>query len=136
MVNALDVEPSKLLHKAAERLKEMKLEKPAFVGLVKTGPHAERPPEQDNFWFIRCASILRQAYVRTNVGVNRLRVHYGGLVNRGVRPSHNKKSGGGTIRKAMQTLEKAGLLLKQKQGRALTPKGRKFMDSVAKDAMS
>ena len=134
MVTALDVEPQVLIQRAAEKLKEMKIEKPAFVGFVKTGPAAERPPEQADFWFIRCASILRQAYVRTNVGVSRLRTHYGANERRGVRPSHHRRSGGSIIRKAMQALEKAGLLSKQKIGRTLSPKGRKFMDGVAKEA--
>lgn len=133
MVTALEVEPNKLLEKAAEKLKTMKIEKPSFVGFVKASPSGERPPEQDNFWYIRCASILRQAYVRGNIGVNKLRTHYGGRQNRGVRPSHNKKAGGKTIRKAMQILEKVGFIAKQKKGRMLTPKGRKFLDTLAKE---
>lgn len=133
MVNALDVEPARLLEKAAGRLKEMKLEKPEFAGVAKTGAHAKRPPIQENFWYVRCASILRQAYLRGSVGVSRLRTHYGGREERGVRPARNRRAGGKTIRKAIQILEKAGLLTKQKAGRAISPKGRKFLDNIAKE---
>ena len=132
MVTAFEIEPNRLIEKAAEKLKEMKIQKPEFVGFVKTGPHTERPPEQADFWYVRCASILRQTYFRTNVGVNRLKRHYGGRVNRGVRPEHRKDAGGNTIRKAMQALEKLGLIEKTKKGRILTAKGRKFLDGVAK----
>lgn len=135
MVTAFDVEPNKLIEKAAQKLKEMKLNKPAFVGLVKSGAHASRPPQDEDFWYKRCASILRQAYVNQTVGISRLRRHYGGRKTRGVKPSVHSPAGGSTIRKAMQELEKAGLLSKQKVGRALSPKGRKFLDAVAKESV-
>jgi small subunit ribosomal protein S19e len=134
MVTAYDVEANKLIEKAAHRLREMKLHKPAFVGLVKSGAHASRPPQQADFWYFRCASILRQAYVNEVVGTNRLRRHYGGRKRGSVKPEHHAPAGGSTIRKAMQELEKAGLLAKQKTGRVLTAKGRKFLDAVAKEA--
>jgi small subunit ribosomal protein S19e len=133
MVTANDVEADKLIGKAAEKLKEMDLPKPAFVGLVKTGSHNSRPPQSPDFWYFRCASILRQAYMNVNVGVNRLRRHYGGRKRSGVRPEHHRQSGGSTVRKAMQALEKAGLMMKQKAGRTLTPKGRKLLDAAAKE---
>jgi small subunit ribosomal protein S19e len=135
MVTANDVEPNKLIEKAAQKLKEMKINKPAFVGMVKTGAHASRPPQDEDFWYKRCASILRQAYVNQVVGISRLRRHYGGRKRSGVRPEHHKPAGGSTIRKAMQELEKAGLLSKQKVGRVLSAKGRKFLDAAAKESV-
>ena len=134
MVTALDVDSNKIIEKTAEKLKHMKLEKPAFVGLVKTGPHVQQPPQQDNFWFIRCASVLRHAYVHGKIGTQRLRSHYGGRKSNGVSPEHHKRSGGSTIRKAMQQLEKHGLLEKIKTGgRKITAKGMKLLDGVAKE---
>lgn len=135
MVTVFDVEPNRLISRAAEKLKVMKLPRPAFVGLVKSGAHAVRPPHSGDFWYFRCASILRQAYVGDSVGVNRLRRHYGGRKRRGVKPEAHRPAGGSTIRKAMQELEKAGLLAKQKTGRVLTAKGRKFMDIAAKESV-
>jgi len=134
MVSALDVEPNKLIDKAAQKLKSMKLQKPDFVGLVKTGAHVQRPPEQEDFWFIRCASIMRHAYINNVVGTNRLRRHYGGRKSRGVKPQAHAEAGGSTIRKAMQQLEKAGLMVKEKSGgRKLSPKGMALLDNAAKE---
>jgi len=133
MVTALDVDANKLIEKVASKLKTIGIHKPEFAGLVKTGCHCERPPENPDFWYFRCASVLRQAYVNNVIGTNRLRRHYGGRTSRGVKPQHSKPAGGSHIRKAMQSLEKAGLLTKLKVGRTLSPKGRKLLDSAAKE---
>ncbi|MFH2105872.1 MAG: 30S ribosomal protein S19e [Candidatus Micrarchaeota archaeon] len=134
MVTALDVDPNELISKLAEKLSEIK--KPEFVGLVKTGPHCERPPEQSNFWQIRCASLMRQAYVNTHIGTQRMRRHYGGRKKNGLAPEHHRPTGGSTIRKALQGLETAGYLVKTKRGRELSAKGRKLMDQIAKEIMN
>jgi len=134
MVTAFDVEAGRLIEKAAKEL-EGKVEKPAFVGIVKSGAHAERPPQQEDFWFLRCASILRQAYINDEVGVARLRRHYGGRKRRGVRPARHYPAGGSTIRKALQQLEKSGYLVREKGGRKLSAKGRAFLDKVAKECV-
>jgi len=135
MVTVYDVEANKLIAKTADKLKGMKIAKPAFVGIVKSGAHAVRPPQTPDFWYFRCASILRQAYIGNKVGVQRLRRHYGGRKNRGVKPDAHMPAGGSTIRKAMQELEKAGLLAKEKVGRVLTAKGRKLLDQAAKESV-
>lgn len=137
MASALDVDVNKLNAKVAEKLKGMGVKAPAFVGLVKAGAHNDRPPEQEDFFFLRCASMMRQAYSKNIVGVQRLRSHYGGNKNRGVRPNRHVRAGGSTIRKAFQALEKAGFMEKVekgvKKGRKLTAAGRKLLDSSAKD---
>lgn len=132
MVSALDVDPGKLIRKTAEHLKG-KVPKPEFVGLVKTGCHCTRPPSDSDFWFIRCASILRQAYLVGTIGTNQLRRKYGGRKRRGVRPERHSPTGGSTIRKAIQGLEKAGFLVKEKAGRTLSAKGRSLLDQSAKE---
>lgn len=133
MVTAYDVDPNKLIEKTAEKLKAMKLTKPDYVSVVKSGAHAARPPEQPDFWYIRCASVLRQAYVKNLVGIRGLAEHYGGRKRRGRKPEKHVRAGRATIRKAMQELEKAGLLVKEKAGRAISPKGRALLDTVAKE---
>jgi len=135
MVTVYDVEPNKLIRKTAEKLKAMNIPKPAFVGLVKSGAHVERPPHSEDFWYVRCASVLRQIYVNNTAGVNKLRRHYGGRKRRGMRPQKHAPAGGSTIRKAMQELEKAGLLAKGKAGRTLSAKGRKLLDEAAKESV-
>ncbi len=137
MTSALDVDANKLNAKVAKRLKEAGVLIPGFVGLVKSGAHNERPPEQEEFFHVRCASLMRQVYARGMVGVQRLRTHYGGKKNRGVRPGRFVRSGGSMIRKAFQALEKAGFVEKvekgPKKGRRLTAKGRKLLDNSAKE---
>ncbi len=137
MVSALDVDTNKLLVNVAEKLKKIGIVVPVFVGLVKTGAHAERLPEQDDFFYVRCASIMRQAYIRNIIGVQRLRLHYGGKKNRGVKPNKHVRAGGSIIRKAFQALENAGFIEKiekgKQKGRKLTSKGRKLLDHSAKE---
>lgn len=137
MTSAMDVDANKLHAKVAEKLKGIGIKAPAFVGLVKSGAHNERPPEQEDFFYVRCASLMRQAYARNIIGVRKLTIHYGGKKNRGVRPQRHVRAGGSTIRKAFQALEKAGLMEKvekgQKKGRRLSPAGRKLLDASAKE---
>lgn len=120
----------------AEALKKSKMfEQPTWVPFVKTSPHKERPSSDEDFWFHRAASILRQLYVRGIVGVNRMRTRYGGRKDRGKQPPEFRKSGGKIIRTILQQAESAGLVEKVKgshSGRKLTEKGKTFLESVAK----
>jgi small subunit ribosomal protein S19e len=133
MVRVFDVDANALLAKTAEKLKAMGIGKPEFAGVVKSGAHAERPPESEDFWYVRCASLMRQAYVNSEVGVQRMRRHYGGKKNRGVRPEKHVSAGGSVIRKAFQELERAGLMEKGKEGRKLTAKGKSLLDKSASE---
>ena len=127
------IDPQKLNEKLKEELKKFKeIQPPAWSFFVKSGVHKERPPEQKDFWYIRAASILRRLYLNGPVGVERLRVYYGGRKKHRVSPPHHKKASGSIIRKILQQLEKAGLVEKTKKGRILTPKGRSFIEKVAK----
>lgn len=129
-----DVNPEKLIQTAAKELEKIpELKPPEWVKFVKTGAHKERPPEQENWWYIRCASILRKVYLNPGIGVARLRKEYGGRKNRGHKPEHKYKGSGSIIRKALQALEKAGFLKTEKRkGRFITPKGQSFLDKIAK----
>ena len=136
MVTGYDVPADKLIASIAKELAGMpEIAPPAWMKYAKSGSHRERSPRQADFWATRCASILRAAYVHDVVGVARLRTHYGGRVHRGVRPEHHRDAGGAIIRRALQQLEKAGLLSQSatgKKGRRLTAKGRALVDKVAK----
>ncbi len=133
MVSALDVDANKFIKALSEELKKMDIKKPEFVDYVKVSSHNERPPEQKDFWWIRCAAILRHIYKQGSVGTQRLRAHFGGSVNRGRKPYAFRRAGGSIIRKALQELEKAGLIEKdENRGRKLTPKGMKLLSNVAK----
>jgi small subunit ribosomal protein S19e len=135
LVTVYDVSASSLVGKASGKLKEIpEIKPPAWVAYAKTGPHVERAPQQKDFWYRRCASLMRNLYVRGDSGVNRFKTHYGGRKNKGSRPEHHVDAGGSTIRKALQQLEKAGFVKKGKKGRELTSKGRALLDSAAKEA--
>ena len=136
MVTVYDVTPNKLVNKAAEKLKAMGIPAPSFLGTVKSGPHRSRLPQQKDFWYIRLASILRNAYVHSTVGVGKLRSHYGGRKPRGVKPEEKRKAGGSILRKGLQALERAGLMTKKKKGREISAAGKKLLDSAAKEAAS
>jgi small subunit ribosomal protein S19e len=132
-----DVDAEKLILKAAEELSKMEeLRPPAWSPFVKTGVSRQRPPTQENWWNIRQASILRKLYLgQKGVGVSRMRTIYGSRKNRGHKPEHSFPASGSIIRKSFQQLEKAGFVKTEKgEGRLITPKGQKFLNSVAKQA--
>ena len=122
-----------LNNKLAEALKEIpEFQPPEWSFFVKSSVARERPPFDNDFWYKRAASILRQIYIRKNIGVNRLKVRYGGKKNRGVKPSEFRKGSGKIIRTILQQAEKAGFVEKTEKprGRKLTEKGKKLLESI------
>lgn len=133
MASVFDVPAGKLIEKTAEKLEEIpEIKAPEFLAFVKTGACNIRAPNYANFWFVRCASLLRKAYIQPALGVGRLRNYYGGRKKRGRARERHGKAGGSIIRKALQQLEKAGFIKKGKTGRAITGKGKSFLDGIAK----
>ncbi len=133
MVNVFDVSAGELIEQASKELKNNELVvAPEWTKYVKTGSHKERPPAQEDWYYIRCAAILRKLYKKGPLGVSRLRVLYGGKKNRGHKTEHFRKAGGKIIRNALQQLENSGLVEKaNKKGRKLTSKGVSFLDNIA-----
>ncbi len=135
MISVRDVPADKFIAKLKEELKKIQdIKPPEWAKFVKAGAHKQRPPEQPDFWFIRASAILRRLYIDEHVGVERLKTYFGGRKQYGHAPAHFKKAPGNMIRKTMQQLEKAGLVEKQKKGRALSKQGKKFLDKVAEEA--
>ena len=100
-----DVPTDKLLQKTSEALKKIEvITPPAWAGFVKTGMSKSRPPVQDDWWFLRAASILRKIMHFGPIGVSKLRNQYGGRKNRGVKPDKFYKGSGNIIRKILQQL--------------------------------
>jgi len=130
--SALDVSPDALITRTAAELKKIdSIKTPDWVLGVKTGSHNERPVANEDFWFVRCASLLRTLLVHGNKGVRRLRHKYGGRQRHVVHSPHHKPAGGKIIRVALQQLEKAGLVKKEKAGRVIAPAGVALLDKVA-----
>ena len=136
MTTMYDAEPQELINKAAEELKKIpEIKAPSWAQFVKTGMHKERPPVDEDWWYVRSASVLRNIYRYGPVGVSKLRTKYGGKKNRGVKKEHFYKGSGNILRKALQQLEKAGFVKFAEKGvhkgRIITPKGKSFLDKIA-----
>jgi small subunit ribosomal protein S19e len=138
MANIKLIEAGKYNVILAEALKKAGgFEEPEWVRFVKTGSAKKRPSIEDDFWFKRSASILRQIYINEIVGVGSLRTRYGGRKNRGMEPARFRKSGGKIIRVILQQAENAGMVEKvvgKKAGRKMTDHGKKFLEEVSGEA--
>ncbi len=129
MVSAKEVSAQKLIDNMVPDLKKIPdLKTPEWAYFVKTGAHVERKPEDPDWWYVRCSSILRRLYTHGNLGVGTMRSWYGGAKNRGSKPQRHTKASGHVLRTCLQQLEKAGYVKKEKVGRILTPSGRSFID--------
>lgn len=131
-----DVNQEKLVTALAAELKRQHVVTPPdWAAYVKTGHHREHPPVDDDWWYVRAASILRTIYLRGPIGTQKLRVRYGGRKNRGVAPDKFFPAGGNHIRKILQQLEAAKLVKQEAKGvhkgRIITPLGRKLIHAVA-----
>jgi len=134
MTTVYDVPADEFIRKVAEELKaDENITPPEWSAFAKTGLDREMPPLSEDWWFFRCASLLRRIYIDGPVGVSRLRSFYGGRNNKGVRDARFVKGSGSVIQEAVQQLEKAGYLRKVKEGRAITPQGMSFLDRNAND---
>lgn len=134
MISPREVNAQKFNAVLKEELKKVKeITPPAWSQFVKSGVGRERIPQQDDFWHVRSATILRRLYLDNSVGVERMRSYFGGKKRRGHKPARFRKASGGIIRKILQQLETAGFVEKNanKIGRKLTPAGRKLLDKIS-----
>jgi len=133
MVNVHDVPSVKLLDALAGEVKKLEgIQSPDWAQFAKTGSHAERPPQQPDWWFARVASILRKLYVHGPLGVGDLEREYGGSKAVSYFPKHHRDAGSSSIRKIIKQLEQAGLVSKTPKGRVLTRKGNAMLDKLSK----
>ena len=133
MVNVKFVPADTFIEELSKYLKEnvKEVKPPEWAYYTKTGSHKQRVPDDPDWWYKRCASIMRKLYIHGPVGIERLRTMYGGRKDMGTIREHFRKAGGAIIRHALQQLEAAGLVKKVKNGRTLTSKGVSLMDSIA-----
>ena len=132
--------PQKYNLALAEALKKVpEFEKPEWVEFVKSSSAKERPIGEEDFWYKRAASILRQIYKMEIVGVNRLKTKYGSRKNKGHKPEKFQKAGGKIIRTILQQSDKAGFteiakdikgVKRKRPGRQLTKKGKEFLEKI------
>ncbi|MCD6324777.1 30S ribosomal protein S19e [Candidatus Bathyarchaeota archaeon] len=134
MPTPYDVPASLLIERLAQYLKNNvdPIRPPEWAPFVKTGVHKERPPDNPDWWYIRCASLLRKIYIKGPIGIQRLRSEYGGRKDMGVKPEHTRKGSGAIIRNALKQLEDADLVeTVDGKGRRITSKGRKLLDLLS-----
>ena len=134
-----DVPADLLIGELSARLAEMEaISPPEWSSIVKTGTHRERPPSQDNWWFIRSAAILRKVGKLGPIGANHMAQHFGGPKDRGVKPNRAVAGSRNISRTIMQQLFNAGLIESKmnaagnvNHGKVLTAAGQSLLDSVA-----
>ncbi|WP_299237288.1 30S ribosomal protein S19e [Natronomonas sp.] len=137
MTTLYDVPAEDLIEAVAEEIDD-DLEEPEWLAFAKTGTGRELPPEQEDFWSRRAASLLRKVAVDGPVGVERLRSAYGDATNGStryrVRPNHKRDASGNVIRTALQQLEEAGYVeTSEKRGRSVSGAGRALLDETASE---
>ncbi len=133
MPTAYDVPQDILINRLAEHLRKVpQISSPAWTPFVKTGSHAERPPQDKDWWYTRCASLFRKIYLRGPIGLSELEAAYGGRTSVGYAKAHHRDAGGVAIRRPIQQLEAAGLVTKKaNSGRIVTSKGTSVIDKMS-----
>lgn len=132
MTTLYDVPADALIKNVAQKLKDENIvELPEWSAKVKTGVHKELSPVDPDWFYARCASVVRRIYIDGPVGISRLRSFYGGNKRRGSATAIHAKGSGSVISEAVQQLEKAGLVRTLKQGRIVSPAGRSLLDNIA-----
>ncbi len=133
MATVYEVSAEKLIDEIKSELKEREeVNPPEWAEFVKTSPANELPPEQDDWWYIRAAALLRRVYIEGPIGVERLRRRYSKRDRKGNTPPKREKGSGKIIRTSLQQLEQAGLIDKKEgEGRKISAEGKSFLERVA-----
>jgi len=141
MATLYDAPAEELIEAVAEDLAERDVvAEPEWAQFAKTGVNRELPPEQEDFWARRAASVLRKVAMDGPVGVERLSTEYGGTTGGSTRyrVAPDRKSDGSKkiIRTVLQQLEEEDLVEQQGgAGRIVSPDGRSLLDSTAGDVI-
>lgn len=136
MAKVYDVPSDVLISRLAEILKSEDIQTPSWIPFVKTGAHADKPPQNRDWWHTRCASILRKIYLYGPIGIKELRRDYGGGKPSGYGAAHHKSAGGAIIRNAIHEMEKLGYIEKiEKKGRIISKTGMKKLDRLATEIL-
>ena len=141
MVTLYDAPAEALIEALAADLED-RIEEPEWATFAKAGANREFPPEQDDFWYVRAASVLRRVAIDGPVGVDRLSTHYGGPKGGSnryrVAPKHRSDGSKKIVRTILQQLEEADLVERppNDEGRVVSAEGRSLLDSTAGEVIS
>lgn len=135
-LNSLSVDANRLIELLAKELHSIpQIKPPVWAPFVKTGRHKERPPSRPDWWHVRAAAVLRTVARLGPVGTSKLRTKFGGKHSRGYKSERFARGSGSIIRKAMQQLEKAGLIKQAAKGvhkgRVITQKASAMLNAIA-----
>lgn len=135
MVTLYDAPADALIDALAADLSD-RLEAPEWAEFAKSGPSRELPPEQEDFWARRAASVLRKVAMKGPIGVKRLSTEYGGTTDGSnryqVAPSKRSSGSKKVLREILQQLQDEGLIMtREGEGRDITPEGQSLLDSTA-----
>ena len=79
MTTIYDVPAKELIDAIAKKLQnDDAISIPEANIFSTTGVSKENPPTNKDWWYTRCASILRKIYVSNVIGIEHLRAEYGG----------------------------------------------------------
>jgi small subunit ribosomal protein S19e len=133
MTTVYDVPATELIDEIAKKIsKDKTFTIPEGNIFSKTSVDRENPPTNADWWHVRCGSILRKIYMNNGIGIEHLRMEYGGKRDRGSKPYKARSGSGSIVRRAVQQLEKAGYVKSIRgKGRVITSKGRAFMDNTS-----
>jgi small subunit ribosomal protein S19e len=132
MAKVFDVPADDLILRLSDQLKkDKKINPPEWASYVKTGPHVEKIPQNRDWWYTRCASLVRKVYLHGPIGISDLKSYYGGRKRIGYNLDHHKDAGGAIIRNALQQLEASGYVEKKSKGRSISNEGMKRVDRLA-----
>ena len=132
MPTVYDVPAEALITAVAVEIKKLnKITPPEWASYVKTGSFKQHAPQNQDWWYVRCASLLRKVYVKGPIGTSNLRKEYGGLKKGRNRPEKFTKASGSIIRKALKQLEGEGLISSSRKGRIISAKGRSLLDKIS-----
>jgi small subunit ribosomal protein S19e len=137
MTTVFEVPAEPLIMKTALKLKgEKAIKAPQWSAFIKTGQHKERPPIDQDWWYIRVAAVLRKVYLHSPIGVTHLRSMFGGKADKGSKPYKAVLGSGAVIRNSLQQLESAGFIATEKgKGRIITNKGQSLLDNTAHEVL-
>jgi small subunit ribosomal protein S19e len=132
-VTVKDVDQDKIVQGVALFLKKSgKLKVPDNFDIVKTSKAKELGPTSIDWFYVRCASILRRMYHNSPIGVGGVKKIYGTRKRNGVLPSHYCRADGAVARRALQALEHIKLIEKHANGgRKLSAQGQRDLDRIA-----
>lgn len=137
MSHLTDLPPATILPRIAAELRGRPgMAPPSWAAFAKTGSHKQRAPSQPDWWYLRCASVLRKVAAVGPTGVARISAEYGGRRDRGSAPYHAVRGSRSVAREILQQLEKAGLVRVEKlRGRRVTAAGQKLLDGISREIL-